>query len=117
MYSIRLNGLEFYAFHGWYQEENLIGNKYIVDIHIKVEDSQIKQNDLNSTVNYEQVFNIVKNRMNIKYKLLEDFVKDVYADVVQAYPFVHFVEVSITKPKVPIDQIIGASQVVYSNTL
>ncbi|RZK29989.1 MAG: dihydroneopterin aldolase, partial [Hymenobacter sp.] len=33
MGQIALEGLEFFAFHGYYDEEQKIGNKYGVDIY------------------------------------------------------------------------------------
>ena len=36
MYHINLKNLEFYAYHGYYQEENLIGNTFLVDIMVAI---------------------------------------------------------------------------------
>ena len=46
MYTISLENLEFYAYHGYYQEENLIGTNFIVDIHVKIDDMQLNEGDL-----------------------------------------------------------------------
>ena len=113
MYTISLENLEFYAYHGYYQEENLIGTNFIVDIHVKIDDMQLNEGDLTHTVNYEIIFNIVKLRMNIKYKLLEQFVKDVHDDILSNFNFTKSIEVSIRKKKVPIDGMIGESLVKY----
>lgn len=113
MYTISLENLEFYAYHGYYQEENLIGSNFIVDIHVNIEDKQLNNGDLSQTVNYEIIFNIVKLRMNIKYKLLEQFVKDVHDDILTNFKFAKSIEVIIRKKKVPINGMIGESVVKY----
>ena len=113
MYTISLQNLEFYAYHGYYQEENLIGTNFIVDIHVKIEDKQLNKGDLSQTVNYEIIFNIVKLRMNIKYILLEQFVKDVHDDILSNFNFAKSIEVIIRKTKVPINGMIGESVVKY----
>lgn len=113
MYTISLQNLEFYAYHGYYQEENLIGTNFIVDIHVKIEDKQLNNGELSQTVNYEIIFNIVKLRMNIKYKLLEQFVKDVHDDILTNFKFAKSIEVIIRKKKVPINGMIGESVVKY----
>lgn len=113
MYTISLQNLEFYAYHGYYQEENLIGTNFIVDIHVKIEDKQLNNGELSQTVNYEIIFNIVKLRMNIKYKLLEQFVKDVHDDILSNFKFAKSIEVIIRKKKVPINGMIGESVVKY----
>lgn len=113
MYTISLENLEFYAYHGYYQEENLIGTNFIVDIHVKIDDIQLINAELSQTVNYEIIFNIVKLRMNIKYTLLEQFVKDVHHDIYSNFNFAKSIEVSIRKKKVPINGMIGESVVKY----
>ncbi|MDX5443432.1 MAG: dihydroneopterin aldolase, partial [Hymenobacteraceae bacterium] len=37
MGQIALEGMEFFAFHGFYDEEQKIGNKYGVDLYIKTD--------------------------------------------------------------------------------
>lgn len=70
---IELHGMEFYAYHGCYKEEQTIGNKFIVDISIECDLTKaIVSDNLNDTVNYQKVYQIVEHEMtNGKYKLLE----------------------------------------------
>ena len=47
MYTISLNNLEFHSFHGFYQEENLIGNTFLVEIVVELNDnSEIERRSL-----------------------------------------------------------------------
>ncbi len=70
---IELHGMEFYAYHGCYKEEQAIGNKFIVDISIGCDLTEaINTDNINDTVNYQRVYQIVECEMTKgKYKLLE----------------------------------------------
>ncbi len=69
---IGLEGMEFYAYHGVYQEEQIIGGKYIVDVWVQTDATSARQNDdLNGTVNYELIYNAVKQNMQEPVLLIE----------------------------------------------
>ncbi|MDX2196208.1 MAG: dihydroneopterin aldolase [Cytophagales bacterium] len=71
--TISLQGLEFFAYHGFYSEERVIGNKYEIDliIHADLQDSPITD-ELSGTINYEKLYKIVKKEVDIPSKLLEN---------------------------------------------
>ena len=52
MYTISLNNLEFHSFHGFYQEENLIGNTFLVEIVVELNDFNFSIEELTTTVTY-----------------------------------------------------------------
>lgn len=114
MYKIALQNLEFFSNHGLYPKENLIGNTFIVDIVIMLPDEAIINEDIQSTVNYEQVFNIVKERMSQTSKLLESIVFDIHQSIISLHPKILEVEVQIRKKIVPIDGMQGSALVTYS---
>ncbi|MDH4460827.1 MAG: dihydroneopterin aldolase, partial [Flectobacillus sp.] len=69
---IALEGLEFFAYHGYYEEEQKIGNRYQVDIQITTDFSEAAEEDkLGGTVNYEDLYRIIASIMKDKIKLLE----------------------------------------------
>lgn len=115
MYKISLRNLEFYSFHGVYQEENLIGNVFVVDIFVSMPDIDFMDEDLNTTVNYVNIFQIAKQEMSITRKLLETVVKNIHDKVKELDSRIISVEVVITKKHVPIEGMIGQSQVSYSS--
>tara|TARA_R110002049_G_scaffold216691_1_gene388146 strand:+ start:6233 stop:6586 length:354 start_codon:yes stop_codon:yes gene_type:complete len=73
MNKIVIEGMTFFARHGFYPEENTIGGKFEVDIEFDTvfSDASKENDDLAGTVNYEQVYAIVKDEMAITSKLLE----------------------------------------------
>ena len=72
MGKVALEGMEFYARHGYYEEERIIGNKYSVDIVLDLDFTSAALDDkLEGTVDYEKVYEIVQEVMSIDAKLLE----------------------------------------------
>ena len=52
MGKILLEGMEFFAYHGCFREEQLIGTKFIVDIDINFDTASAEQSDhLHDTLN------------------------------------------------------------------
>ena len=45
MGRIILDGMEFFAYHGCFKEEQLIGTKFIVNIEIQADTSAAEQSD------------------------------------------------------------------------
>ncbi len=127
MYTISLNNLEFYSFHGYYQEENLIGNTFIVDIVVKINDDNSvpehrslsgaegsEMEELESTLNYVTLYQIAKEEMAIPRKLLETVVKSIHDSIHKLNPAIYSIEVSLTKKHVPVEGMIGQAKVSYS---
>lgn len=72
MGKILLEGLEFYAYHGCFTEEQKIGCKYSIDIELNLNLDQAAATDnLSDTVNYSEVYKIVKQEMEKPSKLIE----------------------------------------------
>jgi len=64
--------MEFYAFHGHYREEQIVGNHFMVDVAIETDtDMAGKSDELRNTLNYQTAYLVVKREMEINSKLLE----------------------------------------------
>lgn len=69
---IQIEGMEFYSFHGHYKEEQIVGNKFIVDLTIETDmDIPMVSDNLKDAVNYQKVYEIIKQQMGMKSHLLE----------------------------------------------
>ena len=63
METIRIKGLEIFAYHGVNPEEKENGQKFILDIAMQADISRAAQtDDLNETVNYAAVRKTVRRR-------------------------------------------------------
>lgn len=87
MGKIIIEAMEFYAFHGHYQEEQIVGNRFLVDLEMEADlSSPAKSDKLDDAVNYQQAYQIIKNEMRrTKSNLLENIGKRIldalYADM------------------------------------
>ncbi len=103
MGTIALEGLEFFAYHGFYEEEQKIGNRYQVDIQISTDFSEAAQEDkLSATVNYEDLYKIIASVMTDNIKLLEHIAQRIITEVRHKYPDVFEVKVAVSKFNPPI---------------
>lgn len=77
MGKIVIEEMEFYAFHGHYQEEQIVGNRFLVDLELDADLAAPADSDnLNDAVNYQQAYQIIKNEMRrTKSNLLENIGK------------------------------------------
>jgi 7,8-dihydroneopterin aldolase/epimerase/oxygenase len=72
MGTILLEGMEFFAFHGCFKEEQIIGTKFIVDLSVGIETTVAEASDhLGDTVDYVKLYQCVKKEMEQKSHLLE----------------------------------------------
>ncbi len=77
MGKIIIEEMEFYAFHGHYQEEQIVGNRFLVDLEMEADLSEPARTDnLDDAVNYQQAYQIIQNEMRrTKSYLLENIGK------------------------------------------
>ena len=70
---IHIEKMEFYAFHGHYKEEQIVGNKFLIDLTIETDTEPASGSDrLEDAVDYQKAFGIVKEEMDKKSNMLEN---------------------------------------------
>ena len=112
MGTISLEGLQFFAHHGFYEKEQKTGNKFSVDILLKVDfDEAATEDDLQKTVNYEDVYRIVSEEMKIPSRLLENIIHRIFGKIQTTFPQVQGIKASITKYNPPIGGVCNKARV------
>lgn len=95
--------MEFYAHHGCFEEERKVGTWFQVDLEMMVDTATAERSDnLDETVNYAEVYLIVKREMSISSKLLENVAYRIKMAVMQEYPSVEQVKVKVQKLNPPL---------------
>jgi len=113
MLSIHLKDLLFHAHHGYYEEEKLLGNNFIVNLHLHYMAEENVIHHLHQAVNYENVFAIIHKRMLHPTMLLETVAMELCNSVMDTFDKVHAVFVSIEKSNPPIPSLQGSVIVSY----
>ena len=98
MGKIILEGMEFFAYHGCFHEEQIIGTQFKVDLELEVDTSKAETSDhLKDTINYMEVYGLVQHEMEQKSQLIEHVARRILDAVKTAFPEVSSLEVKISK--------------------
>ncbi len=110
MITIELNDLHFFAFHGMYEEEKLLGNTFVVNASLSFNANK-KISTIQQTINYVSVYNIIKQRMQIPTALLETLVEDLAGLIYELDNRIKSVSIAVTKKNLPVANMEGSVSV------
>lgn len=100
---IELEGMEFYAFHGHFEEEQIVGNRFVVDLHINTNTRPAEQSDdLRDALDYQMVYSLVAAEMKKKSYLLEHIAGRVRDRLADTFPAIETLELKVTKINPPL---------------
>lgn len=99
---IDLEEMSFYAFHGCFEEEQRVGNRFTVNISIETDCSQAMLSDnIEDALNYVSVYEITREQMAVKSHLLEHVTKRIIDAIYTQFPYVLKVTVKVSKMTPP----------------
>ncbi len=107
MMKIHLEQLHFFAYHGLYEEERILGNEFVVDLCIQYQPNQKIIHSITETVDYTVVYDLLHQRMMVPTELLETIATDFCNQVMDKFPSVQVIEFSIKKIQPPIQKFVG----------
>ncbi len=117
MGQIALEGMEFYAFHGHYDEEQKLGNKYGIDVIIESNIDEASESDkLKYAIDYVEVYNCVKAVMIIKHRLLEHIGNEIAEAIYLKFPVIESIKVQVSKFNPPIGGVCHRAKVTVNKT-
>lgn len=103
MALIEIENMEFYAFHGHFREEQVVGNKFLVNVQIDVDTEKSQKTDeLADTINYVRIYQIIKYQMDIKSKLLENLADRIVNAIYSEFPEIKSVRLKVSKMNPPV---------------
>lgn len=117
MGKVALEGIEFFAYHGYYEEERKIGNKYEVNIEVSSDLSKAAQTDsLSGTINYEVLYKIIQDEMMIPSKMLEHVGKRIIDKVMAKFEEIHSTTIEISKFNPPVKGVCRKAKVTMTES-
>jgi len=103
MSTISIEQMEFYAYHGCFKEEQIIGTRFLVDLYLETDTGKAEKSDkLKDTVNYQEVYLLVKKEIEIKSKLLEHVGRRILDSIKRRFPEVTSASLKISKMNPPL---------------
>jgi dihydroneopterin aldolase len=110
---IRIKNASFYAYHGVASDEQNLGGKFEVDLEINADFSNAKKSDhLRDTINYEAVYAFLRSQVTQrKYYLLETLADSIIKGLLNEFPIIHSVTVTVRKWHPPIKGVIDYVEV------
>jgi dihydroneopterin aldolase len=110
---IQIENMEFYAFHGHYKEEQIVGNKFFVDLTIETDMTiPSKSDNLKDAVNYQKAYQIVKTEMEKKSYLLEHIAGRILDALYSEMTGIKKAKIKVSKMNPPIGGRIGSVSVI-----
>jgi|SRR5690242_3857151 dihydroneopterin aldolase len=114
MLTIHLTNLQFYAYHGLYEEETAIGGKYEVNVSVSHREAKIPVLHIDETIDYTAVYDLIKKHMLRPRHLLEAVATTLAKDLLDTFALADEVNISIKKITPPITGFQGSVSVQYS---
>lgn len=111
MITIHLHNLLFFSYHGIHEEEKILGNEYEVNADVIIHEEVSEVTSIHQTINYEEVYEIIKQRMNVPAPLLETIVTDIGNMLCETYKNIRSITIQLKKLHPPIEGFQGTAGV------
>ncbi len=100
---IELDGMAFFARHGVYERERAEGNDFLVDLRVEADLEKASLSDsLDDTVDYQKLYSIVRQEMEIPSSLLEHVAGRILRRIRNEIPGIISASVKVTKENPPL---------------
>ncbi|MEQ8705246.1 MAG: dihydroneopterin aldolase [Phaeodactylibacter sp.] len=130
MATIALEGVQFFARHGYYEEEQVLGNMFVLDVivnaeiglaaemddlYAEIEEEEIEEDEpAATTVNYELLYFICQREMKTPVRLLETVVERI-ANRIEEFDNVTGYLVRLRKLSPPLGGRVGSAWVMTNS--
>lgn len=99
---ICLDAMRFHAYHGVLSQERITGNDYVVSLRIKYDFSlAMTSDDVNDTLNYAEVYQLVEQEMSVPSNLLERVAGRIGDRLLRRFPAIQELQLTVTKQNPP----------------
>lgn len=121
MMLVALEGMHFFAYHGYYEEERIVGNHFTVDVYIDVKKEEDEDEEdptpdelLQTMVNYETVYLICRYIMRKPTHFIETIAEDIAGKVAEHFEIAQGIRVRVAKANPPLGDRVDRAFVEFS---
>ncbi|MGB7334895.1 MAG: dihydroneopterin aldolase [Salaquimonas sp.] len=113
MYTITLRNCAFFARHGVYSEEEVLGQRFFVDAVLEVDGgNSLKTDDLEGTVDYGKAFKAIERVVMGKRKyLIEALALEIATALCKKFKMIKQAEITVRKPNAPVQGVLDNIEV------
>ncbi|MEQ8907801.1 MAG: dihydroneopterin aldolase [Vicingaceae bacterium] len=102
-HQVSLENAAFHAKHGLFEEENVIGGRFEVTVHLQTNFEQAsKFDDLHGTINYAAVYDLIKEEVDRPSKLIENLAQRIVDRIKAEFKKVEGIHLKVSKCNPPI---------------
>jgi dihydroneopterin aldolase len=99
---IEIEKMEFYAYHGHFEEERIVGNRFLIDIAIKTDTEKAAYSDkIEDALNYQAVYKTIKTEMQNKSHLLEHIARRILDALYAEFKSIDHIKLKVSKMHPP----------------
>jgi len=99
---IQIEDMEFYAYHGCYQEEAIVGNQFLVNLELETSmDNPAETDNIEDALNYQIAYQLVKREMAKRSHLLEHIGKRILDALYAEFSGIERASIKISKMNPP----------------
>ena len=104
MDEIKITDLEIYGHHGVLKEENVLGQKFLVSLVLRLNTSKAgKSDDIADSIDYSAIAGVVREVVeNTKYNLIEAVAENIAGRVLREFDIINDLTIEVKKPWAPI---------------
>ncbi|MEP6465953.1 MAG: dihydroneopterin aldolase [Parafilimonas sp.] len=113
MLKIELSGMQFHGFHGVHEEETKTGGDFEVNMTVYFKPENFPVKHLDETIDYTQLYELIKARMQQPTKLLETLATEMAQQILNTFLKIDEVIVSVKKLNPPIPFFYGSVAAEY----
>lgn len=100
---LEIEGMEFYAYHGCFEAEQIVGNKFRVYARLEYDCSLPAQSDnIGDALSYQTAYEIIAEEMMKRSHLLEHVGRRMLDALYQAFPQLNHAKIKISKMNPPL---------------
>jgi len=109
---IILRDLGFYGYHGFFAEEEKLGQRFFIDLECGVDLTAPGESDsIGHTVSYADIYDVVKATFEKRTKLIEALGQNVVSALFERFSDINWIIIRIRKPEAPIAMVRGEAAI------
>ena len=95
---IEIEGMDFFAYHGCFKEERVIGTRFTVDAWLTTDTLEAETSDnLKDTINYQAVYALIRQEMEKHSHLLEHVARRIVDALYTDFKTLAHVKIKVSK--------------------